>query len=67
MRSASASSTSTGASTPTGAVDVAEIAVSACLGLLVRAHAALIGPDQIGPTGLKALATTVTTSTAELC
>lgn len=65
--------TSTGPTIPPGAipagsvaVDPAEIATSACLGLLVRAHAALIGPDALGPSALKALSTTISTATAEL-
>ena len=58
----------TGPTIPAGAIviDAAEIATSACLGLLHRAHAALAGPDQIGPSGLKALATVISTATAEL-
>lgn len=60
--------TATGPTVPAGsvAVDPAEIATSACLGLLVRAHAALIGPDALGPSALKALSTTISTATAEL-
>jgi hypothetical protein len=48
------------------AVDPAEVAVSACLGLLMRSHILLAGGDQIGPSGLKALAATISTATAEL-
>lgn len=57
-----------GASIPAGsiAVDPAEVAVSACLGLLVRAHTLLAGGDQIGPSGLKALSATVAAATSEL-
>ena len=73
MRLASTATTSpasirTDASIPAGAVQVdpVEIATSACLGALVRAHAALIGPEQIGPSGLKALAIVISTATAEL-
>ena len=66
--STSPTATPTGPSIPAGsiAVDPAEVAVSACLGLLVRAHTALISPDAIGPSGLKALAATVQAATAEL-
>lgn len=73
MRAASPAATSpppasTGASAPAGAVavDPAEIATSACLGLLVRSHAALVGPDALGPSALKALAATISTVTSEL-
>jgi hypothetical protein len=57
-----------GPTIPTGPIliDATEIATSACLGLLHRAHVSLIGPDQIGPSGLKALATVISTATAEL-
>jgi hypothetical protein len=62
-------STSTGStSIPAGAVliDPAATAVSACLAILCRAVGLLEGPDQIGPTGLKGIASAVAVTTDQL-
>jgi hypothetical protein len=62
-------STSTGpTSIPAGAVliDPAATAISACLAILSRTVGLLESPDQIGPTGLKALSTTISTVADQL-
>lgn len=64
-----AAPTSTGpGSIPAGAVliDAHHAATSACLAILCRVVGLLESGDQIGPTNLKALSTTVATATAEL-